>query len=69
MSTPVLEVCRQARAAAAVARELNSDAKDAVLLRLAEAIEGAKDRLQAANAIDIAAAREEAFMAGPFFMR
>jgi glutamate-5-semialdehyde dehydrogenase len=54
----VLEVCRQARAAAAVARELNSDAKDAVLLRLAEAIEGAKDRLQAANAIDIAAARE-----------
>jgi glutamate-5-semialdehyde dehydrogenase len=58
VSTPVLEVCRQARAAAAVTRELNSDVKNAVLLRLASAIEGARDRLQTANAIDIAAARE-----------
>jgi glutamate-5-semialdehyde dehydrogenase len=57
MSTPVLEVCRRARAAAAAAREVNTAAKDAVLTRLAEAIEAGREPLRAANAIDVAAAR------------
>jgi len=53
----VLEVCRRARAAAAAARELNTEAKDAVLARLAEAIEAGRERLRAANAIDVEAAK------------
>jgi glutamate-5-semialdehyde dehydrogenase len=57
VSTPVLEVCRRAREAAAAARELNAAAKDAVLARLADAIEANQERLRAANAIDVEAAR------------
>ncbi len=38
--TTVRQVCQQARAAAAVTRELNATAKDAVLVRLAHAIDG-----------------------------
>jgi len=53
----VLEVCRRARDAAAAARELDSAAKDAVLARLADAIEADQERLRAANAIDVEAAR------------
>jgi glutamate-5-semialdehyde dehydrogenase len=56
--TPVLQVCQQARAAAAVTRELNASAKDAVLTTLAGAIQAGRDDLKAANAIDVAAARE-----------
>ncbi|HYS32000.1 MAG TPA: glutamate-5-semialdehyde dehydrogenase [Streptosporangiaceae bacterium] len=58
MSTPVLEVCRQARAAAAATRELDAGVKDAVLARLADALEAGGDPLRAANAIDVAAARD-----------
>ena len=57
MSTPVLEVCRRARAAAAAARELNTAAKDAVLATLAGAIEAGREPVRAANAIDVDAAR------------
>ena len=57
MSTPVLEVCRRARAAAAAARELNTAAKDAVLATLAGAIEAGQEPLRAANEIDVDAAR------------
>jgi glutamate-5-semialdehyde dehydrogenase len=53
----VLEVCRRARQAAAAARELNTAAKDAVLATLADAIEAHQERLRAANAIDVDAAR------------
>jgi len=53
----VLEVCRRARDAAAAARELDSAAKDAVLARLADAIEADQERLRAANAIDVETAR------------
>ncbi len=58
MSTPVRQVCEQARAAAAVTRELDAAAKDAVLASLAEAIESERDGLKAANQIDVAAARQ-----------
>ena len=58
MTTPVRQVCQQARAAAAVTRELNATAKDAVLVRLANAIDAKRDQLKTANAIDVAAARE-----------
>src|SRR5215470_2108963 len=57
VSTPVLEVCRRARAAAAAARELTTEAKDAVLATLAEAIEAGREPLRAANAIDVEAAK------------
>lgn len=58
MPTPVRQVCQQARAAAAVMRELNATAKNAVLVRLANAIDAKRDLLKAANAIDVAAAHE-----------
>jgi glutamate-5-semialdehyde dehydrogenase len=58
MPTPVRQVCQQARAAAAVTRELNTTAKDTVLVRLANAIDAERDQLKAANAVDVAAARE-----------
>jgi glutamate-5-semialdehyde dehydrogenase len=51
-------VCEQASAAAAVTRELDASAKDAVLVSLAEALEAGKDDLKAANALDVAAARD-----------
>src|SRR5258708_28759972 len=57
-TTPVLRVCQQARTAAAVTRELNASAKDAVLTTLADAFQAARDDLKAANAIDVASARE-----------
>ena len=57
MSTPVLEVCRRAREAATAARELNTAAKDAVLARLADAIDAHHERLRTANAIDVEAAK------------
>ena len=56
MATPVRRVCEQARAAAAVTRELDASAKDAVLISLARAIEAGQDALKAANQIDVAAA-------------
>ncbi|HEX9032302.1 MAG TPA: glutamate-5-semialdehyde dehydrogenase [Streptosporangiaceae bacterium] len=58
MSTPVIEVCRQARAAAAMTRELDTSVKDLVLTRLADAIDAARDRLKAANTVDVEAARQ-----------
>ncbi|HEX2317761.1 MAG TPA: glutamate-5-semialdehyde dehydrogenase [Streptosporangiaceae bacterium] len=63
MSTPVRLVCEQARAAAAVTRELDAGAKDAVLASLAEAIESERDALKAANQLDVAAARDAAVSA------
>lgn len=58
MSTPVRQVCEQARAAAAATRELDATAKDAVLADLAEAIESERDGLKAANQKDVAAAMQ-----------
>jgi glutamate-5-semialdehyde dehydrogenase len=58
MSGSVLEVCRRAKDAAAVTRELNANAKDAVLERLADAIDASRERLKPANSLDTAAARE-----------
>jgi glutamate-5-semialdehyde dehydrogenase len=55
----VSQVCRQARAASALTRTLDTRAKDAVLTRLAGAIEASSGRLRAANAIDIAAAKND----------
>jgi glutamate-5-semialdehyde dehydrogenase len=63
VSTPVLEICRRAREAAATARELNTAAKDAALARLAAAIEAHRELLRAANAIDVEAARAAAVSA------
>jgi glutamate-5-semialdehyde dehydrogenase len=60
VSIPVRLVCEQARAAAAVTRELDAGAKDAVLASLAEAIESERDALKAANQLDVAAARDAA---------
>jgi glutamate-5-semialdehyde dehydrogenase len=58
VATTVRQVCEQASAAAAATRELDASAKDAVLISLANAIEAGRDGLRAANAIDIAAARQ-----------
>jgi glutamate-5-semialdehyde dehydrogenase len=58
VSTLVRQVCEQARAAAAVTRELDASAKDAVLADLAEAIESGREELKAANQLDVAAARQ-----------
>jgi glutamate-5-semialdehyde dehydrogenase len=52
-----LRICQQARAAAVLTRELNTSPKDAVLVRLADAIDTGRDRLKAANAADVTAAR------------
>jgi len=54
----VMQVCQQARAAAAVTRELTTSVKDEALARLADAITRGGDRLQAANADDVAQARD-----------
>ncbi|HUJ04956.1 MAG TPA: glutamate-5-semialdehyde dehydrogenase [Streptosporangiaceae bacterium] len=53
-----MQVCQQARAAAAVTRELTTSVKDEALARLADAITRGGDRLQAANADDVAQARD-----------
>jgi len=58
MATSVLEVCRQARDSAAVMRELDSRAKDLVLARLADALDGERGRMKAANAQDLDAAQQ-----------
>jgi glutamate-5-semialdehyde dehydrogenase len=57
VSTPARRVCELARAAAALTRELDTGPKDAVLASLAEAIESERDALQAANQVDVTAAR------------
>jgi len=56
--TPVRRVCEQARAAAALTRELDAGPKDAVLASLAEAIESERDALKSANQIDVAGAKD-----------
>ncbi len=58
MAPSVTQVCQQARAAAAVTRELTTSVKDEALARLADAIEDGRERLQAANADDVTGARE-----------
>jgi glutamate-5-semialdehyde dehydrogenase len=58
MATSVLEVCRQARRAAEVMRELDASAKDAVLAALADALDGGRDQMMVANAVDIDSARQ-----------
>jgi glutamate-5-semialdehyde dehydrogenase len=57
--SPVTEICRRARAAAAVTRELNTSVKDEALSRLAAAIDSARQQLKAANSLDVAAARSD----------
>jgi glutamate-5-semialdehyde dehydrogenase len=56
--TTVTQVCRQASTAAAATRELDASAKDAVLARLAQALDAGREQLRAANAIDAGAARQ-----------
>ncbi|PZS27256.1 MAG: glutamate-5-semialdehyde dehydrogenase, partial [Pseudonocardiales bacterium] len=56
--TSVTQTCQRARAAAAVTRELTTAAKDAALADLANAIDDRRQPLRAANALDVAAARE-----------
>jgi glutamate-5-semialdehyde dehydrogenase len=53
----VTQVCKQAREASSVTRELHASAKDRVLLLLAEALADNADRLKAANSVDTDAAR------------
>ena len=52
-----MQVCRQARAAAKVTRELTTSVKDAALAALADAIEASGPRLREANAADVERAR------------
>jgi glutamate-5-semialdehyde dehydrogenase len=54
----VQATARRAKAAAAVLRTLTRDQKDAALLAIADALEAHSDRIIAANAQDVAAARE-----------
>jgi glutamate-5-semialdehyde dehydrogenase len=58
MVTSVLEVCRRARRAAEVMRELDAAAKDAVLSALADALDSGRDQMMAANAVDVDRARQ-----------
>nr|QRW40808.1 glutamate-5-semialdehyde dehydrogenase [bacterium] len=53
----VLEVCRRARAASPSLRALSTAAKDRVLAAMAVAIDASRERLKAANARDVEAAR------------
>ncbi len=53
MSASVLDVCRQARQAARLTRELPTSAKDKALSRVADALISGRNRLIAANSLDI----------------
>jgi glutamate-5-semialdehyde dehydrogenase len=55
----VNQVCRQARQASAVTRELNTSAKDRALTLFAEAIDSARDQLKTANREDLDQARAD----------
>jgi glutamate-5-semialdehyde dehydrogenase len=54
-----MQVCQRARQAAAVTRELPASAKDRALMLFAEALDGSRDQLKAANSIDIDQARRD----------
>ncbi|MFD9606027.1 glutamate-5-semialdehyde dehydrogenase [Streptomyces sp. NPDC057908] len=56
MSATVSEVCRQAREASVVLRELDTSVKDRVLRQIAAAVDAAGEELKAANALDLDAA-------------
>ncbi|GHB27636.1 glutamate-5-semialdehyde dehydrogenase [Streptomyces chryseus] len=58
LSVTVTEVCPRAREASTVVRELTTEAKDRVLAEMADAVDGAAERLRKANALDVEAARE-----------
>lgn len=53
MSATVIDVCRQARQAASVIRELHTSAKDKALALVADALTSGGNRLIAANSVDI----------------
>jgi len=53
VSTPVVHVCQQAREAASVTRELHTSAKDRALALVADALNSGRNRLRAANSLDI----------------
>jgi glutamate-5-semialdehyde dehydrogenase len=53
VSASVLDVCRQARQAARLTRELPTSAKDKALSRVADALISGRNRLIAANSLDI----------------
>ncbi|MFI5571870.1 glutamate-5-semialdehyde dehydrogenase [Streptomyces sp. NPDC051740] len=57
MSATVTDICRRARAASTVIRELTTEVKDQVLREMADAIDAAAEALKEANALDVAAAR------------
>jgi glutamate-5-semialdehyde dehydrogenase len=59
VATTVTQVCRQAREAAAVTRELPTSAKDRALTLFAEAMDASRDQLKAANSIDLDQARAD----------
>ena len=58
MPTSVTQTCQRARAAATLTRELTTADKDTALAALAGAIDGNREPLRAANALDVEAARE-----------
>ncbi|MEU5092711.1 glutamate-5-semialdehyde dehydrogenase [Streptomyces sp. NPDC021356] len=58
MSATVTDICRRARAASTVIRELTTEVKDQVLGEMADAIDAAAEDLKKANARDVEAARE-----------
>ncbi len=53
MPTTVTKVCRQAREAACLTRELRTSAKDRALALVADALSSGRNRLMAANSADI----------------
>ena len=56
--TTVLQVCEAAKAAAPAVAQLSTAAKNAALEAMASALDDAHDKVRAANAADVAAARE-----------
>ena len=57
MTTTILEICRRARAAAYEVAKLSSEAKNAALCRMANALEANADKILAANKLDVETAR------------
>ncbi|MFJ9212725.1 glutamate-5-semialdehyde dehydrogenase [Streptomyces sp. NPDC102264] len=54
----VIDVCRRAREASYAVRELTTEVKNRVIAEMADAIDAVGEQLKQANALDLAAARE-----------
>jgi glutamate-5-semialdehyde dehydrogenase len=63
MSLSVLEICKRARAASYEVAKLSSEAKNAALCRMADALEANAEKILAANQLDVDAAKAKGMKA------